>query len=99
MVASLFERTDAGRQVGCVYHCAESTGGCGRHFASCKAFDRHRQHDRCEDPERIRDGHGFSALAAKTNTGVCSLRGGDPLVGVTVWSVRADLEAAERFAA
>jgi hypothetical protein len=91
----LFEPTDAGRQVGCTTHCT----GCGTCFSSLKAFDRHRSGGRCVDPERVRDGHGFSALVAKTDTGVCSLRGGDPFVGVTIWAVRADLEAAERFAA
>ena len=73
--------------VHCTYHC----GGCGRHFHSLKAFDKHRVGDHASnDPETRRrcvspldlDGQ----LEPLTAEGVCIIGGAVQEDGITIWT-------------
>lgn len=62
----------------CRYHCnGKPYGGCGRHFASLRAFDWHRPGSECIDPEKDnekREAEGKKArFVATTETGSCDI--------------------------
>ena len=91
------------QRVHCTYHCPS----CGTHFHSLEAFDAHRLGDHasndallgrhCEHPLDRIGKDGRTLFIALTTVGVCDLSRPEPLSDVTIWTLRAKLEAARRI--
>jgi hypothetical protein len=88
----------------CTNHCAS----CGLHFHSVSAFDAHRVGSfsdpedprRCEHPIDMVDKSGQLRCVELSTDGVCAVYPLAEQQGVTIWTLRAGLEAArERWAA
>lgn len=85
----------------CTYHC----GGCGRHFHSLEAFDKHRVGDHASnDPETRRrcvspldlDGEPLVPL---TKDGICTIGGAVAEHDVVIWTHGAKLARARALRA